>query len=377
MKHMYFSIIFSILATAISAQAFVERDHSHTRRIDFPDIPGYKTLACDLHIHTAFSDGYVWPNIRVQEALKDGLDAIAITDHIEYRPHLEDIPFPDGNRSFQIAEEEASGKSILIINGTEITRSMPPGHANALFLEDVNSIRLEDSVAQFEVANEQDAFIFWNHPAWSAQRSDGIATLLPMHIELIDSRMLHGIEVVNENSYSDEALQIALDNDLTIMSCSDIHGLIDWDYNTASGGHRPATLVFSSEKSKPALREALMQRRTVAYFGDNLIGRAEMLNPLLEACINVEKAKYIGDTEILEVTLVNNSSVNFILVNNSQFTLHLHTDIVTIPHHDKTVVQIKTIQRLEELELNFTVMNALTAPQVHPAIELAIKVDSE
>ncbi len=40
------------------------------RKINFPDIPGYKTLLCDFHQHTVFSDGSVWPNIRVQEALK-------------------------------------------------------------------------------------------------------------------------------------------------------------------------------------------------------------------------------------------------------------------------------------------------------------------
>ena len=44
--------------------------------IEFPDVPGYLTLKCDLHMHTVFSDGSVWPNIRVQEALRDGLDAI-------------------------------------------------------------------------------------------------------------------------------------------------------------------------------------------------------------------------------------------------------------------------------------------------------------
>ena len=47
------------------------------RRIIFPDIPGYFTLKCDLHQHTVFSDGYVWPTIRVKEAIKDNLDAIA------------------------------------------------------------------------------------------------------------------------------------------------------------------------------------------------------------------------------------------------------------------------------------------------------------
>ena len=51
-----------------------------SRTIDFPDIPGYQTLLCDFHIHTVFSDGSVWPDIRVQEAVKDGLDAISLTE---------------------------------------------------------------------------------------------------------------------------------------------------------------------------------------------------------------------------------------------------------------------------------------------------------
>ena len=54
-----------------------------TRAIEFPDIPGYVTLKCDLHMHTVLSDGSVWANIRVREALMDGLDAISITDHLE------------------------------------------------------------------------------------------------------------------------------------------------------------------------------------------------------------------------------------------------------------------------------------------------------
>ena len=53
------------------------------RAIEFPNIPGYLTLKCDFHMHTVFSDGSVWPDIRVEEALKDGLDAIATTEHLE------------------------------------------------------------------------------------------------------------------------------------------------------------------------------------------------------------------------------------------------------------------------------------------------------
>ena len=71
------------------------------RKIEFPDLSGYKTLICDLHMHSVFSDGSVWPDIRVQEANRDGLDVIAVTEHIEYQPWKEDIPHPDRNRSYE------------------------------------------------------------------------------------------------------------------------------------------------------------------------------------------------------------------------------------------------------------------------------------
>ena len=54
--------------------------------INIPGFDGYEVLKCDFHIHTVFSDGRVWPDMRVNEAWQQGLDAIAITDHIEYRP---------------------------------------------------------------------------------------------------------------------------------------------------------------------------------------------------------------------------------------------------------------------------------------------------
>ena len=75
-------------------------DSGLSREIEFPDIKSYKTLVCDLHMHSVFSDGSVWPDIRVKEAEKDGLDVIAVTEHIEYQPWKEDIPNPDRNRSF-------------------------------------------------------------------------------------------------------------------------------------------------------------------------------------------------------------------------------------------------------------------------------------
>lgn len=243
MRHL---IILSLLA--FSGALFAQESHSHAlgRAIVFPNIAGYQTLKCDFHIHTVFSDGSVWPDIRVEEARKDSLDAISLTEHLEYQPHLLDIPHPDRNRSYNIAEQLARPHELMVVRGSEITRSMPPGHNNAIFIQDANKLQTGDSLEVFREARRQGAFTFWNHPNWTAQRPDGVARLTDFHKFLIKEGLLNGIEVVNDLTYSDEALQIALDHNLTIMGTSDIHGLVDWQYQVPEGGHRPLTLVFAT-----------------------------------------------------------------------------------------------------------------------------------
>ncbi|HEY1200352.1 MAG TPA: PHP domain-containing protein, partial [Niastella sp.] len=154
-------------------------DHSHKleRALKFPNVPGYKVMKCDLHMHTVFSDGSVWPDIRVAEALADGLDAISLTEHLEYQPHKADIPHPDRNRSYELALKEAKDHNLLVIRGSEITRNMPPGHCNAIFINDANKMLISDSMEVFREAKRQSAFTFWNHPMWTRQRPDGMSTL--------------------------------------------------------------------------------------------------------------------------------------------------------------------------------------------------------
>lgn len=59
-------------------------------------------MKCNLHTHTVFSDGLVRPTVRIDEAYREGLDVIAITEHIEYRPHEEDVK-ANHNRSYEVA----------------------------------------------------------------------------------------------------------------------------------------------------------------------------------------------------------------------------------------------------------------------------------
>jgi 3',5'-nucleoside bisphosphate phosphatase len=361
-----------VVFACFSATVFSQADHSHRlpRAMKFPDIAGYKTLKCDFHQHTVFSDGSVWPDIRVQEALMDGLDAISLTEHLEYQPHKADIPHPDRNRSYEIAVKEAKNHDMIIVRGSEITRKMPPGHNNAIFIGDANKLLIEDSIEVFREAKRQNAFIFWNHPNWTSQRKDAMATLTDVHRRLIREELLHGIEVVNGNSYSDEALRIALENNLTLMGSSDIHKLIDWDHKVDKGGHRPITLVFAKERTEASIREALFARRTVVFYHNLLIGRDEFLVPLIQESIKIETAKYNGNSTVLSVTITNPTNAEFTLLNKTKYTFHDHADVVVVKPGEKKLLQVKTIDRVSDISLAFEVLSAVNAPNKHPMITL-------
>ncbi len=113
------------------------------RSVNIPDIPGYRTLKCDFHIHTVFSDGAVWPSVRSEEAWREGLDAIAITDHIEYQPHAADLP-TSHDRSFEIARAPGDQLGLTVIRGSEVTRDMPPGTPQCHLPPHVQDPRHED-----------------------------------------------------------------------------------------------------------------------------------------------------------------------------------------------------------------------------------------
>lgn len=352
-----------------------QTNHQHGRVARFPSIPGYLSLSCDFHIHTVFSDGSVWPDIRLQEALKDSLDAFSLTEHLEYQPHKADIPNPDRNKSFDIVSSLAKPYEILVVKGAEITRGMPPGHNNAIFIKDANKLLNIDSLEVFKEAKNQGAFTFWNHPNWTAQRKDGIARLTDFHKYLINNQLLQGIEVVNDVTYSDEAFQIALDNNLTIMGTSDIHGLVDWQFNVSEGGHRPFTLVFAKEKTEESIKEALLAKRTLAYFNHTLIGREEWMLPLVKSAITVKEASYIGTSSVLEISLMNNSDTPFLLLNESNYTLHQHSGLITLEPRTVTKIQLKAKDILEKISLPFQVLNAVISPgkYLHLSYDVLIK----
>ena len=360
-------IIITFLSTLLS------QEDGESRMISFPDIKGFKTIVCDLHTHTVFSDGSVWPNIRIQEALKDGLDAIAITEHIEYQSHKEDIPHLDRNRSYELSRKYAEKSELMVIAGTEITKSMPPGHSNAIFVKDVNKIMHDNYMDAHLAARKQGAFIFWNHPHWIGQRKDGSVKLYEEVKDLIDKNLLHGIEVTNERTYSDQAIQVALDHNLTMLGTSDVHGFVDWDYNIPHGGHRPVTLVFSKRKNLKDLKRSLFQGRTAVWYNNLLIGKSEWIKPLLEASIKIDSAGYYSSYELGVVKIKNVSDARFVLKNVSEYDFYQNSDLIEIDPHSTKQIAIVSGKNLSNFDLEFEVLNAVIAPSIHPTIRLRIK----
>lgn len=318
------------------------QEHSHTgaAAMTYPDIDGYVTLKTDLHMHSVFSDGNVWPTIRVQEALREDLDAISLTEHLEYQPHSEDIPNPDRNRAYDLALAEAAEHELLIVPGSEITRSAPVGHSNAIFITDANTLMESEAEKAFTAAKKQDAFVFWNHPAWYRQSPTGNPILSDFQKKRIANGELHGIEVINAMDYAEESLALALEQNLTIMGTSDVHGLIDWDY-TEKGNHRPITLVFAKDKTLESLKEALFAGRTVAVYNDLLVGRAEFLKPLLQQCIKVNAVAYEMDTQVLRVELENVSSSDLLFENAMPYNFYSKSPVFTIAAGQTATLQIK------------------------------------
>jgi hypothetical protein len=355
----------------LSGPVAAHDDHQHSpdeRAAHFPAAAdGRQLLLVDLHTHSVFSDGMVWPTIRVEEAERDGLDALAQTEHLEHQPKAEDIPHPDRNRSHQIAAAEVArtGSDLMTIAGAEITRGMPPGHVNAVFVTDANALLQGDAEAAIRTANGQGAFVFWNHPNWLPQAPDGVARIFPLHERLIADHMLHGVEVANGtlDAYSEHAFQIAIDHNLAVLGTSDIHGLVDWTHNAGHGGHRPQTIVLAAQRTQPALREALFAGNTVAWINDDLIGLQRNVEPVVHACLKLEPVGYLPNSSVLDVNLVNSCPLAFTLNNDGLRTLHNITDLVRVERYGSTRLQVRMNDERQVLALDVRVLTAQIRPR--------------
>lgn len=347
--------------------------------VQIPDIPGYLTLKCDFHIHTVFSDGLVWPTVRSEEGWREGLDAIAITDHIEYLPHKADVS-TNHNRSYDLARSAGAPLGMVVVKGSEITRQMPPGHLNAIFLTNSTELAVPDWREAIAAAHRQGAFIFWNHPGWSAQLTNEMVIWYDEHTELLQKGLLQGIEVVNTRDYYPDAHRWALEKGLTMLSNSDIHNPVNLEYLVHEGDHRPMTLVFAKERSAESIREALFARRTAVYSGDRLVGDEEFLRPIFERSLVIKNPRLqIKGAQRVLAQLHNESDLEMQLerVGPGVSEVSVPKELTVPPH--RTVLLSVTGKKGTEawdktVKVPFVVRNFLVAPDKGLEVELALEI---
>jgi len=263
-----------------------------------PQAGEFHVLKADLHMHTVFSDGEVWPTTRVMEAWREDLDVISLSDHDDYHPHEKDVT-ADLTRPFAIASPVAEGLGLLLVPAVEITKGNI--HFNALFVKEFNAFRGKELQAALAEARRQGAFCFWNHPGWR-----GTAQWWPPIATAYSDKLFQGIEIVNGGSYYAEAHPWIGQHKLTILSNSDIHS------PSLPAGERSLTLLFVRDKSLDGVREALDAGRTVAWQQKRLIGGESLLTSLFRAYVQVPPEIHPpAGTRTAALTLRNISALTF------------------------------------------------------------------
>ena len=352
-----------------------ERHEPCRTEIILPQVNGYNIYKADLHTHSIFSDGHVLPRFRMAEAWQDGLDVVAVTEHIEYRPHeatfydylkgytdKEHMPGVKGlekgkqvvdlNYSVNETLKEARKYGITVIPGTEITRNgTTVGHFNALFTTDNNTIYDKDPVQAVRNAKAQGALVMHNHPGWRKESLDYTETEKTVY----DEGLVDGVEVMNGAEFYPLIIDRVRERGLFISANSDIHSSTANDYRL-TGNLRPMTLILAKDKSLKSLREALEAKRTIALGYNTLCGEEKLLNDFFVASVKL--------TEIDEDSwmLTNMTSVPYVLKkgNGNNFRLDPFSSIkVSAPKKGNSI--------------SVTVLNMWTGVDSHPVVKVSKK----
>lgn len=304
--------------------------------IIFPKVGNYIVLTADLHTHTVFSDGLVWPTQRVYEAWQGGLDILSITDHIEYRPHKEYLN-SDHNTPYNIAKPFAQEHGITLIKGTEITKTQRThGHFNALFIDDANLLEEADPKIAIQKARESGAFIIWNHPGWAVDTTK----INDFHKNLLEERLIDGIEVFNNIEFYPRVLSWAIDYNLTIIATTDVHGYVEKSTLQNNGVDRPMTLILAKDRSIESIRDALDKGRTLAYFNNIIAAKESLAKEFVNYNISLKELSSNNKNKFIEIT--NKGSVPYTLkIDNKRVTLpKLSSIILTIPNTSSRTLNV-------------------------------------
>jgi predicted metal-dependent phosphoesterase TrpH len=354
------------------------------KEIVLPQVGKYNVYKSDLHTHTLFSDGNVLPDYRIKEAWLDGLDVIALTEHLEYRPHEETLseymehyiegsgkkvknnrivgtePDTDGilvdlNYSYNRAMKWAPEFGITVIKGIEISRNGETiGHYNALFTLDNNTIYDPDPIKAIRNAKSQGALVMHNHPGWRKTSIDYTETDKAAY----GAGLIDGVEVMNEGEFYPGIIDRATKHNLFMAGCSDIHSSTASEYGL-EGNYRPMTFILAEDLSLASLKDALEKGRTIAYGFGTLCSTEQILTDFFKASVSIKVVNERNARGETVIWLTNNTSLPY------QLSLG-GSELEYLAPFASLLIKKKTTDRSVHVE----VANMFYARDKHPTVTL-------
>jgi hypothetical protein len=353
--------------------------------INLPQVNGYNIYKVDLHTHSIYSDGETTPAFRVKEAYMDGLDAIAITEHVEYRriepKMLKFLKGYTGGKALKAentdlirneitesgikvdlnypvteAVKESKKYGVLVIPGAEITREpVKIGHFNALFTKDNNTIYDPDPLQSIRNARKQGALIQHNHPGWRRTSCDKTE----FEVKAYNEGLIDGIEIANGGSLYLPIIDRAREENLFVAANTDIHPTTA-EYYRLKGQLRNMTLVLAKECTLKGIREALEAKRSLAMSGGYVCGDEQLLKDLFLASIKYEVVSTDKKgTRTVRITNMYSIPYQYKTSKNA-----LPVDL--LPYHS---IQINVAK---DKKLNLTLTNMLCGANKSPKVTLEL-----
>ena len=399
LKQSFATIAVLTLATAAFAQPALQAPHplehafeNHDARTEIilPQVNGMNLYKADLHIHTIYSDGDVTPDMRVLEAWHDGLDIIAITDHMEYRRIeremleymdryvREDLRekgavntnimrqgpdslgvLVDFNVAYKSAARKAKDYGLMVVRGVEVTRKHN-GDYNAIFTTDNNAVYDPSLEQTLRNARAQGAFIVHNHPDYDANTANHITQVAN---DLYDKGLIDGVEVANGRKTWQYLYTHAVSGGYTPMANSDAHEYIYWKYGRPWDyeipRYRNMNLILAENLTEKDIREALKAGNSIAYSNNNLVARYDLLEALFKASVEF-RIQRTSSTQH-HIIVVNSSSLPyFFKIGNNEHVLNANATLhLTLP---------KDVQTFEA-----TILNMWYGNDEHPVVSFKLK----
>ena len=367
---------------------------AHRTEIILPQVKGYNIYKGDFHVHTIYSDGEVTPRERVREAWYDGLDIIALTDHLELRSYEKFMlkahaPYNPDGKPYEYIRGGAGNKTdhntpiycdldatydeavqyakneeipIMVIRGTEIWRNASTvGEYNAFFLKDITDIACPDIIESIKRAKDQGAIVIHNHPGWRRKTMDKSEE----QEKIYATKMLDGIEVIGGSTLYPKMIDRCVNEKLTIFANTDLHRTSAQYYPRGGEIFRTMTFILAKDCTEKAIKDALLKRRTIGYAANNLIGEEKWLEEFLNAAVECKVVAVNDKKEHRSFQLTNHCSVPFILRRGKTiYTLNPFQSLRVNFGKDKKTGKFNNPK--------FTVDNMWTVGDKHPSLTIEI-----